>query len=64
MTGCHSCGGFGGHHDPTVHDEGRTRYESHIWSPRTDDEDDDCLACGVTWGACEDECPGITTDPH
>jgi hypothetical protein len=23
MTGCNSCAGFGGHHDPTVHDEGR-----------------------------------------
>jgi hypothetical protein len=22
MTGCNSCAGFGGHHDPTVHDEG------------------------------------------
>jgi predicted amidophosphoribosyltransferase len=21
MSGCQSCGGFGAHHDPTVHDE-------------------------------------------
>ena len=33
MTGCHSCAGFGGHHDPTVHDEGRDARLAAIVEP-------------------------------
>lgn len=32
----------------------RTRYETHQWNPGEDD--DECVACGVTWQDCEDEC--------
>lgn len=34
----------------------RTRYESHTWNPT--EPDDECIVCGVTWGECEDDCPG------
>ena len=30
-----------------------TRYESHAW-----DGKDECVACGVTWEDCDDDCPG------
>lgn len=29
----------------------RTRYESHTW------DDEECIACGVTWTDCDDVCP-------
>lgn len=32
----------------------RTHYESHQWNPTEDD--DECVACGVTWQDCEGEC--------
>jgi hypothetical protein len=55
-------------HDPIAHDfdahvqqewrHRQTVYESHIWSPQTDGDDDECMACGVTWTDCDDECSG------
>lgn len=33
----------------------RTRYETHQWDPTEDDEE--CIACGVTWGECDEPCP-------
>jgi len=61
VNGCALCGGYGMHHDPVAHgtDPGPTRYESHIWSPRTDEDEDECAACGVTWSDCDDGCPGV-----
>jgi hypothetical protein len=41
-------------------DEQRTRYESHQWNP-TEDGDDECIVCGVTWQDCDDDCPGAAT---
>lgn len=32
--------------------------DSHIWSRGEDDEE--CLACGVTWEDCDEDCPGVT----
>jgi hypothetical protein len=48
VTGCHSCAGFGGHHDPTVHDEGRETCE-HDWMELggPGDEYRECWLCGL-----------------
>jgi hypothetical protein len=41
-------------HELAARKGGRTRYESHAWSGGDSDE---CVACGVRWEDCEEDCP-------
>lgn len=49
MSGCRTCGGYGMNHDPVVH--GWVTECEHIWSQITDDDPNECLACGAIWEA-------------
>lgn len=63
MTGCRTCGGFDGHHDPVAHDfvdamqreydEQQTVYEAHEW---TGGDEDHCARCDVTWEDADQGC--------
>lgn len=39
----------------------RTRYESHAWGG---DDEDECVACGVTWQDCEGACESAMAEVH
>jgi hypothetical protein len=43
VTGCASCAGFGGHHDPTVHGWGGSWYDRGGVVPSPDEQTHDLL---------------------